>query len=159
MFKNFLNNLSLCIATGGLFDFDATLPFLAIQFLILMFILNNILYNPLLNTINKRNDYISSTLTKGADSIDLFGELKNTCLLEIVEFRNLIYDADIEWHKRFETIINTRLDKMQDASDFFIEKLDLRLAQEKEKAWHKLEDELQILEIGKLIQDKILSTK
>jgi hypothetical protein len=48
---------------------------------------------------------------------------------------------------------------MQDASDFFIEKLDLRLAQEKEKAWHKLEDELQILEIGKLIQDKILSTK
>ena len=33
---------------GGLFDFGITLPLVAIQFLALMFILNIILYNPLI---------------------------------------------------------------------------------------------------------------
>ena len=31
---------------GGLFDFGATLPLVAIEFLLLMFVLNLILYNP-----------------------------------------------------------------------------------------------------------------
>ena len=33
---------------GGLFDIGATLPLVAIQFLLLMFILNSVLYNPLI---------------------------------------------------------------------------------------------------------------
>ena len=44
---------------GGLFDLDGTLPLIAIQFLALMFLLNLILYTPLLNVINDRNQYIN----------------------------------------------------------------------------------------------------
>jgi len=36
---------------GGLFDIDATLPLVAIQFLLLMVILNILLYSPLLSII------------------------------------------------------------------------------------------------------------
>ena len=36
---------------GGLFDFGATLPFIVIQFLLLMFILNLILYRPLIKLV------------------------------------------------------------------------------------------------------------
>ena len=58
-------SLSLTTGAGGvLFDFGATLPLVAIQFLILMFILNTILYNPLLTVINERNEYVVSNLTK-----------------------------------------------------------------------------------------------
>ena len=44
------------VGAGGLFDFGATLPLLALQFVILTFVLNGLLYDPLLNTINDRND-------------------------------------------------------------------------------------------------------
>jgi F-type H+-transporting ATPase subunit b len=52
---------------GGLFDIGATLPLVAIQFLMLMFILNIILYNPILNILNERNEYILNNLNKAAD--------------------------------------------------------------------------------------------
>jgi len=45
-----------------LFDFGATLPFIAVQFLLLMFILNLILYSPLIKLVNQRNEYILDNL-------------------------------------------------------------------------------------------------
>lgn len=47
--------------SGGLFDFDATLPLMAIQFLLLVVILNSTFFQPLLQTIDSRNDYIRRT--------------------------------------------------------------------------------------------------
>ena len=43
---------------GGLFDIDATLPLMAIQFLLLAVILNAVFYKPLGNAIDERNDFI-----------------------------------------------------------------------------------------------------
>jgi F-type H+-transporting ATPase subunit b len=52
---------------GGLFDIDATLPLVAIQFLLLMVILNIILYNPLLTVIEERKEYILTNLSKASE--------------------------------------------------------------------------------------------
>jgi len=52
---------------GGLFDFDATLPLVAIQFIVLMVILNVIFFNPLLTTIKERNELILSNLSKASE--------------------------------------------------------------------------------------------
>lgn len=52
---------------GGLFDFNATLPLIAIQFLLAIFILNAILYNPLITIIDERKEYILTTLKKAAE--------------------------------------------------------------------------------------------
>ena len=57
MLIDWIRTIGSTMGAGGLFDFNATLPFLAIQFLILMFVLNTILYNPLLSVINDRNEY------------------------------------------------------------------------------------------------------
>ncbi|MFK8182871.1 MAG: F0F1 ATP synthase subunit B' [Phormidesmis sp.] len=46
---------------GGLFDLDATLPLMAIQFLILMAILNAIFYKPLGAAIDERDAYVRET--------------------------------------------------------------------------------------------------
>lgn len=43
---------------GGLFDLDATLPLMAIQFLLLALILNATFYKPLGTAIDERNDYV-----------------------------------------------------------------------------------------------------
>ena len=52
---------------GGLFDIDATLPLVAIQFLLLMVILNIVLYNPLLTIIEERKEYILTNLGKASE--------------------------------------------------------------------------------------------
>jgi F-type H+-transporting ATPase subunit b len=51
---------------GGLFDLNATLPLVAIQFVLLMFILNIVLYNPLLTIIEERKEYILTNLSEAS---------------------------------------------------------------------------------------------
>jgi ATP synthase B/B' CF(0). len=55
---------------GGLFDFDATLPLVAIQFIVLMVVLNIIFFNPLLITIRERNEFILNNLAKSFRNFD-----------------------------------------------------------------------------------------
>ncbi|WP_281257365.1 F0F1 ATP synthase subunit B' [Merismopedia glauca] len=46
---------------GEMFDFDATLPLMAVQFLLLAFILNALLYKPLGQALDERDEYIRQT--------------------------------------------------------------------------------------------------
>lgn len=47
---------------GGLFDINATLPLMALQFLILMAVLNSLFYKPLGKAIDQRTDYVRTSL-------------------------------------------------------------------------------------------------
>lgn len=60
---------------GGLFDIDATLPLVAIQFILLMVLLNVILYNPLLTVIEERKEYILVNLGKASKLLAEANEL------------------------------------------------------------------------------------
>ena len=55
---------------GGLFDINATLPLVAIQFVVLTIVLNALLYNPLLTTITERNDFILITLLQAVVTLE-----------------------------------------------------------------------------------------
>ncbi len=54
---------------GGLFDLNATLPLMAIQFLILMAVLNAILYKPLGNAIDERDAYVRNAKAGAAERL------------------------------------------------------------------------------------------
>lgn len=60
---------------GGLFDIDATLPLVAIQFVLLMVILNAILYSPLLTIIEERKEYILNKLAKASEVLSQANQL------------------------------------------------------------------------------------
>jgi F-type H+-transporting ATPase subunit b len=74
-------NLSILISSsevsgpGGLFDINATLPLVAIQFILLMIILNVLLYNPLLIVIEERKEYILNNLAKASKILSEANEL------------------------------------------------------------------------------------
>jgi len=74
-------NLSILISSsevsgpGGLFDINATLPLVAIQFILLMVILNIILYSPLLTIIEERKEYILSRLAEASGKLAQAKEL------------------------------------------------------------------------------------
>jgi len=74
-------NLSILISNsevsgpGGLFDINATLPLVAIQFILLMVVLNVILYSPLLTIIEERKEYILSHLAQASEKLAQAKEL------------------------------------------------------------------------------------
>jgi F-type H+-transporting ATPase subunit b len=86
---------------GVLFDIGATLPLVAIQFLMLMFVLNILLYNPLLTLINERNEYVLDNLSKASEMTLAAKEL------------NIKYESELILTKKEAKLEITELQKIQ----------------------------------------------
>ena len=86
---------------GVLFDIGATLPLVAIQFLMLMFLLNILLYNPLLTLINERNEYVLDNLNKASEMTLAAKEL------------NVKYESELIITKKEAKLEITELQKIQ----------------------------------------------
>jgi F-type H+-transporting ATPase subunit b len=153
MFFEIFQSLNSTIGAGGLFDFGATLPLLAIQFSILMFVLNTILYNPLLTVINERNEYIVSNLTKSAKLIAETNEIKNTYETEILEARKAAQLEITQCQRSYKELFDIELSKVQEKYDSILLEYDSTLANEKASALLTLETEIE--SISEQILDKI----
>jgi F-type H+-transporting ATPase subunit b len=70
-----------------MFDFDATLPLMAIQFLLLTVVLNAVFYKPLTKVINERNDYIRSNNTEAQERLSKAKHLAEQYERELAETR------------------------------------------------------------------------
>ena len=103
--------------TGGLFDFDGTLPVIGLQFIVFMFILNSILYNPLLDTIDERNTYIKRSLDEAAKILIKANQLnekfdekaskaRKAAKLDLVIYQNLYKDILEEKMKSSQIFID-----------------------------------------------------
>lgn len=71
---------------GGLFDINATLPLMALQFLILMAVLNALFYKPLGKAIDQRSDYVRNNLKDAR-------ELKEKSELLATQYENELRDV------------------------------------------------------------------
>nr|QWK42072.1 CF0 subunit II [Pseudochorda nagaii] len=103
--------------TGGLFDFDGTLPIIALQFVLFMFILNFILYTPLLDTIDERNLYIKKSLDEATSVLTKSNQLnikyenktskaRKAAKLDLVTYQNLYKDILEEKMKSSQLFID-----------------------------------------------------
>lgn len=99
-------------AEGGLFDINATLPLMALQFLVLMAVLNALLYKPLGAAIDSRTDYVRSNLKDARElkekSEMLAAQYENELRDVRREAQSIIADAKAEAEK-------TTASKIQDA--------------------------------------------
>jgi len=68
-------------AEGGLFDFDATLPLMAVQVVVLTFILNALFFKPVGKVVEEREGYVTSSRAEAKEKLSqvekLEAELKN----------------------------------------------------------------------------------
>ena len=97
MMNIFLLLLTIEEKTGGLFDFDGTLPLTIFEFLVLMFILEKILYKPLSNITNiriknlkEKNERAESLLS----TINFLANLYNTEISNIEKKIDIILKQD-----------------------------------------------------------------
>lgn len=133
------------LAQGGLFDFGATLPLLMVQFTILTFVLNIILYSPLLNTIDERNNYIINILSKASKEIEAADELfktnQNNIDIEHAKAQNNLVLSE----KTYQQIWDLELQTIQSEFDSYVQKYTNYLFDEKKKVYKLLENEIDSL--------------
>lgn len=67
--------LVLTEGSGGLFDFNATLPIMAIQFILLNIVLTIVFYKPIGKIIDDRNSYVNNNLITASEKLIKADEL------------------------------------------------------------------------------------
>ena len=130
---------------GGLFDFNATLPLVAIQFLLLMVILNIILYNPLLSIIEERKEYILTNLSKASE---ILAEANNLTTEYEQELDNVRKEAQLEItnsQKIHKEILEVELNISQKYIDNLLDTITKDLLAKKNIALNNLDDMVQSL--------------
>jgi len=73
--------------SGGLFDLDATLPIMAIQFLLLVVVLNQLFFKPLTGAIDGRNDYVRQQIALAQERLEKANALALAYEKELVAAR------------------------------------------------------------------------
>jgi F-type H+-transporting ATPase subunit b len=146
------------IGRGGLFDFGATLPLLIIQFALLTFVLNIILYNPILNIINERNEYLLSTLTQASNLLNEANTITEKYELDLQNKRKEVQADLSNSEKIYKQIWEIELTRIQEVCDTYVKKYNEYLSNEKENAFQVLEkkiDSLGVKILGKLFSEEL----
>lgn len=133
---------------GGLFDLDATLPLVAIQFILLMVILNVILYNPLLTIIEERKEYILSNLS---ESSKVLAEANQLTTQYEQELENVRKEAQLEITKSqkiHKEILEVELNISQKYIDNLLDTITKDLLAKKDIALNNLDEIVQSLAVN-----------
>lgn len=131
--------------SGGLFDFDGTLPVIGIQFLIFMFLLNTILYTPLLTVINERNQYINKNLAQASIILTQANKLTKQYEDQLLKARKKAQLEIASVQKVHKTILETEIKSSQKIFDNYLIKILNNLKIEKSRVLSSLEKEINSL--------------
>jgi len=144
-------NLSILISSsevsgpGGLFDFNATLPLIAIQFILLTFILNIILYNPLLTVIEERKEYILTNLAKASEILSEADKLTTQHEQELTSVRKEAQLEITNSQKIHKEILEIELNISQKYIDNLLDTIQKDLLSKKDIALNSLDEIVQSL--------------
>lgn len=117
---------------GGLFDFDATLPLMAVQFMILVAILNATFYKPLSKALDERDDYVRNTDGSAREQLEKVQQLTAEYERKLAATR-----------KEAQETINSAREEAQKAADAEIAEAQRQANQEREQAAAEIEQQKQ----------------
>ena len=130
---------------GGLFDIDATLPLIALEFVLLMVILNIILYNPLLTIIEERKEYILTNLGKASELLAEANKLTTEYELELASVRKEAQLEITNSQKIHKEILEIELNISQKYIDNLLDTITNDLLDKKNTALNSLDEIVQSL--------------
>jgi len=130
---------------GGLFDINATLPLVAIQFLLLMVILNVVLYNPLLTVIEERKDYILTNLSEASKILAEANQLTTQYEQELEDVRKQAQLEITKSQKIHKEILEVEVNISQKYIDNLLDNITKDLLTKKEIALNNLDEIVQSL--------------
>ena len=130
---------------GGLFDFNATLPLMALQFLALTVILNLLFYKPISNVLDDRDEYIRNSLTMASTSLLKANELTQKYEQELAESRKKAQDIIKKSQQEAQQIVSIKIKEAQQDAEKLVAEASQQLNIQKEQALKTLEDQVDAL--------------
>ena len=130
---------------GGLFDINATLPLVAIQFVLLMVALNAILYNPLLTIIEERKEYILTNLSEASKVLAEANKLTTQYEQELENVRKQAQLEITKSQKIHKEILEVEVNISQKYIDNLLDTITKDLLAKKDIALNSLDDIVQTL--------------
>jgi len=130
---------------GGLFDINATLPLVAIQFLLLMVVLNVILYNPLLTVIEERKEYILTNLSEASNILAEANKLTTQYEQELEDVRKQAQLEITKSQKIHKEILEVEVNISQKYIDNLLDTITKDLFAKKDIALNNLDEIVQSL--------------
>jgi F-type H+-transporting ATPase subunit b len=137
-----------------MFDFDATLPLMALQFLILVAVLNVVFYKPLTKVLTDRDDYIRSNNTEAQERLAKSQRLAQQYEQELADTRRQSQAVIASAQADAQKIAKDQVAAAQRDVQAQLLQLQAELDQEKQSAFQALEAQVNTLSqqiLGKLI--------
>jgi len=146
--------LAMSEGAGGLFDFNATLPFMALQFILLTTVLTFIFYKPVAKVLEDRETYISGNLAEASDKLikadELYKQYDEQLKTARVNAQAVIADSE----KEAKDIVASELNDARADASKLIAQTNKELEAQKVIALEKLST--QTVELSELIKEKLL---
>ena len=146
--------LAMTEGAGGLFDFNATLPLMAIQFILLTVVLTFIFYKPVSKVIDEREAYINGNLTTASEKLikadELYKEYDEQLKTARVNAQSIIAKSE----KEAKDIVALEITQARQDATKLIDQTNKELDTQKSLALQQLE--AQVDELSQLIKEKLL---
>ena len=146
--------LAMTEGAGGLFDFNATLPLMAIQFILLSVVLTFVFYKPVSKVIDDREAYINGNLTTASEKLIKADELYNQYDEQLKTARVDAQAIIAQSEKEAKDIVAAEIAEARKDASKLIEKTNRELEEQKTLALEQLES--QVDELSQLIKEKLL---
>jgi len=142
---------------GGLFDFDATLPLMAVQVVLLTFILNALFFKPVGRVVEEREGYVASSRTQAKKKLieleNLQKDLKKQLKAARLAAQKVINEAEQDSDKLYREALALANAEANSSR----EKARSQIDSEKELALLQLKSDAD--KLGDLIVDRLLASK
>lgn len=139
---------------GGLFDIDATMPLMAVQFLVLVVVLNAVFYKPVGKAIDERNEYIRVTQADARERLEKAQALAKQYEQELVDTRRQAQAVIVEAQNQAQQIASQQIAAAQQEAQAQREQAQRELDQQKQEALQSLGQEVDSL--SRQILEKLL---
>ena len=130
---------------GGLFDFNATLPLMALQFLALTIVLNIVFYKPVNKVLDERDEYIRNSLTTASASLLKANELTEIYENKLAESRKNAQTLIKNAQQEAQEIVSNQIQEAQQEAEILLENAYNQLNVQKDQALKSLEIQLDVL--------------
>jgi len=146
--------LALSEGAGGLFDFNATLPLMALQFVLLTVLLTFLFYKPIANTLEERETFINTNLTEASETLLKADQLYQEYEEQLKAARTGAQSVIAQSEKEAKEIVASEIEQARKDAANLIEQTNKELEAQKVLALQKLES--QVDDLSQLIKEKLL---
>jgi F-type H+-transporting ATPase subunit b len=146
--------LAMTEGAGGLFDFNATLPLMAIQFILLSVVLTFVFYKPVSKVIDDREAYINGNLTTASEKLIKADELYSQYDAQLKTARVSAQAIIAQSEKEAKDVVAAEINEARNDASKLIERTNRELEDQKTLALEQLES--QVDDLSQLIKEKLL---